>query len=343
MRRYDFAICGFGNVGRALARHFDERRLRLRERFDVDLHLTWVIDSTGAVFAPEAINVEQAAHFKEDGGKLIDVSGARAYVSPDDIRATGVEGIVVSLPTDIELGQPGLSIARRSLGCGLDLILADKGPALHALAELEEQAGRNKLWLGTSAATGSTLPSLQVLRRWFAGARVEEISGVLNGTSNFVLTRMRERSVPFDEALADAQAQGIAESDPRLDVMGLDTAIKLVILARGLMSPTISLADLELAGITDLPETMVQAQSRLAGRIRLLGRAVVEQGRTRLSVAPILLPPEDPLYFVDGAQKAVRIRSDDLGAMTLSGGESSRTSTAAALLRDLLSAALERR
>jgi homoserine dehydrogenase len=343
MRRYDFAICGFGNVGRALARHFAERRLRLRERFELDLHLTWIIDSSGAAFAPEAIDVEAAIRFKEGGGKLVDVSDGRASASPDDVRATGVEGIVLALPTDIESGQPGLAIARRALGCGLDLVLADKGPALHALAELEELAGRNQLSIGTSAATGNLLPSMTVLRRWFAGARIDEISGILNGTSNYVLTRMRELSVPFEDALAEARKEGIAESDPRLDVMGLDTAVKLAILARGLMNPTISLADLELAGITDLPETMVQAQARLAGRIRLIGRALDDQGRVRLSVTPVLVPPEDPLYHVDGTNKAIRIHSDDLGAMTFQGGASSRTATASALLRDLVRCALERR
>jgi len=342
MRRYDFAICGFGNVGRALARHHAARAARVQEQFAVDLRLTWVADRSGAVFSPDGIDAEGLAKLKADGGKLADAPGAQPPAAPDAMRASGVEGIVIALPTDFEKGEPGLTLARRSLDCDLDVILGDKGPALLALGELEEHAARAKVFLGTSATTGSALPSLSVLRRWFAAARVDQITGILNGTSNFILTRMRERQASYDDALAEAVAQGIAEADPRLDVEGFDSAIKLVILARGLIDPAATFAEGQLHGITDLPLDLVRAQSGGSGRIRLIGSAVRENGRATITVAPALVAPDDPLFFVDGSQKAIRFVTDDLSEMTLVGGASSVTGTASALLRDLVAAAIAR-
>jgi homoserine dehydrogenase len=347
MRRYDFGICGFGKVGRVLARHFAERRARLREQFEVDLNLTWVVDSSAAVFSCEGVDVEALAKLKEGGAGLATAPDARPIATPDTIRETGVEGIVIALPTDLEHGEPGLSLARKAIDCELDVILADKGPALFALPELEERAGRYGTYLGTSGTTGGALPSLDVLRRWFAASRVEEITGILNGTSNYILTRMRASTgnlaQALTEALAEAQAQGMTETDPVLDVEGFDAAIKLVILVRGLIDPRATLAQVDRRGLTELSEELVRAQSHGSGRVRLIARAVREGGRATMSVAPELLPPDDPLFFVDGAQKAIRICSDDLGAMTLVGGATGPLGTASALLRDLIAAALATR
>jgi homoserine dehydrogenase len=344
MRRYDFGIFGFGRVGRALARHFAERRARLRQGFDVELNLTWVVDSRAALFAPEGIDVLELAKLKEAGGSLADAPGARANASPEMLRETGVEGIVLALPTDLVHGEPGLSLARKAIDCELDVVLADKGPALFALPELEERAARGRVSLGTSGTTGCSLPSLDVLRRWFAGSQVDEISGILNGTSNYVLTRMRASTTDsahaLTEALAEANAHGLTEADPHLDVEGFDAAIKLVILVRGLIDPRATLEQVERHGLHDLPEELLRAQAQGSGRVRLIARAVRGPGRATMSVTPTLLPPDDPLFFVDGAQKAVRFVGDDLGAMTLVGGATGPTGTASALLRDLVSAAL---
>jgi homoserine dehydrogenase len=343
MRRYDFAICGFGNVGRALARHWVERAAAVRERFDVDLRLTWVSDRSASIFSPDGIDVAALDQRKGGGGKLADVADARPPEAPAAMRATGVEGLVIALPTDFERGEPGLTVARRALDCDLDVILGDKGPALLALDELEEHAERAKVFVGTSATTGSALPSLATLRRWFAASRVNAITGILNGTSNHVLTRMRDQQVAYEDALKEAVAQGAAESDPRLDVEGFDTAIKLVILARGLIDPRASFADGQITGITNLSPDLVRAQAGGSGRIRLVGRAVRENGRATISVAPKLVAPDDPLFFVDGTQKAIRFATDDLGEMTLVGGASNLTGTASALLRDLVAAAMARK
>jgi len=343
LRRYDFAIVGFGNVGRELARHFAERRELVRERFDVDLVLTAVVDRSGAVFAAEGVPIDGLARRKEQRGSLADSPQAHPAPRPDELRARGVEGLVVALPTNLDGGEPGLSLARAALDSGLDLVLADKGPALFALPELLEKAARGGLFLGTSATTGCALPSLSVLRSWFGAARIDEISGVLNGTSNLIVTRLREPGSTYESALAEAQRLGIAEPDPTLDVEGFDTAIKLVILARGLIDPEASLRSVARRGIVGLPAELLAAARTGPERLRLVGRARRVGTSALLSVIPELVAPTDPLHDVEGTSKAVTFRGEDLGEMTLVGGASSRSGTASALLRDLVAAARARR
>lgn len=343
MRRYDFALIGFGNVGRALARHFLERRALIADQHAIDLALTAVVDRGAGLHDAGGLPLEALARFKENYGALAAWPGVQASLRPDELRARGIEGIVIALPTHLADGQPGLGLTRAALDCGLDVVLADKGPALHALPEFEEMAARVGASIGTSATTGCALPTLSMLRTWFGAARIAEIRAVLNGTSNLILTRLRQPGTSYATALQEAQGSGIAERDPRLDVEGYDTAIKLLILARGLLDPTLQWSAVERRGITDLPDALIEAAQRGPDRLRLVGRAWRDGGHARITVAPELVEPGDPLYALDGAEKGVTFRSADLGDLTIAGGASSRTGTASALLRDLIAAARARR
>jgi homoserine dehydrogenase len=227
VRRYRFALLGFGNVGRALARHFVQRRELLAARFGVELALAAVADRSAALFAPDgagfdAARIAELAARKEAGRPLAGQPASEPPLRAErlDLRARAIDGLVVALPTNLDGGEPGLALARAALADGLDVLLADKGPALFALPELEQLAAARGRFLGTSATTGSALPSLAVLRGWFGGGTLAEIRGILNGTSNLILSRLREPGATYASALLDAQRAGIAEPDPRLDVEG---------------------------------------------------------------------------------------------------------------------------
>lgn len=343
MRRYDVALAGLGNVGRAFARLLAARAAQLRASHGIELVLAAASDRSAQVVDPAGVPVEELCRFKESGRALAEWPRAAPREPADALRSRGIEGLVDALPTRLEEGGDGLHLARAALDCGLDLVLADKGPLLHALPELEERAAAQRLFLGTSATTGCALPSLAVLRAWFATSPVTSIRGVLNGTTNRILTALRRDGASYAGELARAQADGIAEPDPAFDVEGFDSAVKLVILARGLLDPAVRLAGVERRGITALPGELLAAARRGPERLRLVARAVRSRNATRLSVLPELVEPGDPLHACDGAEKAVAFTSDDLGTLTVLGGASSRTGTAAALLRDLVAAARARR
>jgi homoserine dehydrogenase len=169
-----------------------------------------------------------------------------------------------------------------------------------------------------------------------AGAEIQAIEGVLNGTSNFILTRMRAGQ-PYAEALAEAQRLGIAEPDPTLDVEGYDTANKLALIATVCMDADLAPEDIGRTGITGVEAAAVRAAA-VEGRVyRLVGRADRgPDGRVRAVVAPEALPADHPLAGVDGAEKAITYTTDTMHRVTVMGGKSDPRGAAAALLKDIL-------
>jgi homoserine dehydrogenase len=171
---------------------------------------------------------------------------------------------------------------------GTNVVTVDKGPLVHGLDEMKEAALRGGTRFGYSGTTGVSIPDE------LASERVLEIRGVLNGTTNYILTEMQEREKSFEEALAYAQASGIAEPDPSLDVQGWDTASKILILAKSLMGAQAGLEEVSRIGIGPETESLIRV-GRSSGRVvRLVGRARIWQGRVRLSVAPKLVGPDSP-------------------------------------------------
>jgi homoserine dehydrogenase len=152
-----------------------------------------------------------------------------------------------------------------------------------------------------------------------------------------ILTLMRERGASFEEALAEAQRAGIAEPDPSYDVEGWDTAVKMTILARSLLDPSVSLRSVDRRGIDRVDPDLARMAREVGGRLRLVGRARRTAAGVAVTVAPEVVSPSDPFYLVEGPQKAARFVTDDLGEQVIMGGASGRRDVAAALLKDMLS------
>jgi len=156
-----------------------------------------------------------------------------------------------------------------------------------------------------------------------------------------MLTRMRE-GVSFAEALAEAQRLGVAEPDPRYDVEGWDTAVKILIITRALVDPSASLAQIDRRGIDEVPREMLDEAAASGGRIRLVGRARRTDAGSEITVAPEIVAADDPFFLLEGKKKGVRFTSDDFGTLTVIGGASGRRDVAAAMLKDMIFAARER-
>jgi homoserine dehydrogenase len=167
-----------------------------------------------------------------------------------------------------------------------------------------------------------------------ADDRVAEIRGVLNGTTNYILTRMQQGETSFGEALAAAQASGIAEPDPYLDVEGWDSAAKILILAKELMAAEVRISDVSRIGIGPEIESLIRI-GRNSGRVvRLVGRARIWQGRVRVSVAPKLVEPDSPFYAVSGTSKAAVFRTERQGPVLIH-GRSGRDAISQTIMDDI--------
>ncbi|HJZ69694.1 MAG TPA: hypothetical protein VKF81_16330 [Blastocatellia bacterium] len=307
MLQVNVALLGFGNVGQSFAEYVD----RIGETHSTKICICAIADSSGGRFFDDSLTVASAITHKRSGGPLSEFERGKLIARPRDfVRALpslGIPILVESLPTNIESGEPALGLLTTGLEQGTSVVTVDKGPVVHGFHALRQAARKGRASLGYSGTTGVTVPDE------IGDDRVLEIRGVLNGTTNYMLTEMQQRGMSFDDALAAAQADGVAEPDPILDVEGWDTAAKILILAKSLMGAESRLADVSRIGIAPGTESLIQI-ARESGRVvRLIGRARFWQGRVRLSVAPKLVAEDSPFYSVWGASKAALFRTQSRG------------------------------
>ena len=243
--------------------------------------------------------------------------------------------VIETTTLDIERGEPAIGHIRAALGGGAHVITANKGPVAfgyRALARAAERASRRFLFEG---AVMDGVPIFNLVRETLPAVQILGFRGVVNSTTNFILTAM-EQGKPFDEALAEMQARGIAEADASLDVDGWDAAAKTAALANVLMGANITPKMVERQGIA--PDTGRLAREALAAgrRLKLVARAEREGRRITARVAPEALRGDDLLAGLDGQQNALILKTDMLEEIVIVQRSGSLTQTAYALLSDLI-------
>lgn len=228
---------------------------------------------------------------------------------------------------------------RYALQRGKHAVLASKGPlvlAYQELARLSDLYAHGLPALRFSGAVGGGLPSINIGWRDLAGATIERVEMVVNGTTQVILEAMAAGK-HFAAALFEAQSQGIVESDPALDVDGWDAANKLVILANAVLRRPTTLADLSVSGIREVQAQDLAAAWLAGGRISLVGLAVRQpDGDYALSVAPTVLPPEHPLAHLRQGEMGIVYHSDTVGRTTAASLEDGPIGTCGAMLRDVI-------
>jgi homoserine dehydrogenase len=260
------------------------------------------------------------------------IKGSRNSDSARIISNSEAEVVVETTPTNFKDGEPGLSNIRTALANGKHVVTANKGPlalAMPALLELADHRGRQLRFSGT---VGGGTPFLDFAAKCMPGERIVRIRGILNGTTNYILTRMENASLTFEKALAEAQKKGYAEKDPTNDIEGFDTAAKIVIIANWVLKKKYSLRNLDIAGITKVTlQKLKQAQASSA-KVKLIGR--IEESSA--SVAPEQVPTVDPICVPD-TLNALTFSTEHAGDITLIGPGAGGERTASAIVRDLVS------
>lgn len=330
MKKDSVALFGLGNVGRAFAQYLTDN--------SVNIKIDAIADHSGGLILTDESSFERAASYKRSTGSLSElapgqiITDHRAFIRalPD----AEIKILVECLPTNIATGEPGLSLIAEALETGIHVVTVDKGPLVHGFETLQQRARASGVQIRYTGTTGVSIPSL------LSGDRVLEIRGVLNGTTNYVLTEMQQNNRSFQGALAHAQADGIAEPDPSLDIEGWDTASKILILAKSLMGADARLDEVSRIGIGPETESLIRT-AREGGRVvRLVGRARIWQGRVRVSVAPKLLKPDSPFYSVSGTSKAAVFRTRENGEV-IATSMSGRDEIAKVIVDDIAKIQLE--
>ncbi len=336
------ALLGFGNVGRALAELLIAKAEALRQEYD--LHVRVVGISTGrhghAVDA-EGLHLRTVLDAVRHGARLDGLHRGAPITSTEEfLERCPAELIFESIPTSPYDGQPALDYARRILSKGIHLVTANKGPVAFGYRELSTLAVQHRVGFFFEATVMDGAPVLGVAREGLPTAEVRRVRGILNSTTNYILTRMEQEGLSFDEALHAAQAIGIAETDPSLDVDGWDAAIKTVILANVLMGADLRPADVDRQGIGGISLADVQAARAAGQRIRLICEAERDaQGVVKAQVQPRRIPQDDALAHITGTSSVVEIETDVLPRLTLVEHNPSPLTTAYGMLADMINLA----
>jgi homoserine dehydrogenase len=237
--------------------------------------------------------------------------------------------------TDIKTGEPATSHIKAALERGLHVVTTNKGPlALHYLELAQLAAKRNVEFLFEGTVMSGT-PVLNLVRETLAGAEILEMQGILNGTTNYILTRMEE-GLSYEAALAKAQELGYAEAVPDADVLGWDALAKVTILANVVFGAALKPTDSPCEGITKITAADITKAKTDGKRYKLIGRVWREGGVVKAAVAPRLVDLSQPLAGVMGATNAVAIKTDALGEVTIVGPGAGKAQTGFSMLTDLL-------
>jgi homoserine dehydrogenase len=308
-------IAGLGTVGAGVLR-------LLRDNADM------IAARAGQEIVVTAVSARDRSR---DRGVPLD--GIAWFDDPLALAAADVD-VVVELIGGSE--GPAKALAEAALAAGKSFVTANKALlAVHgaALGQIAEAGG---LALGFEAAVAGGIPVIKSLREGLSANRITRVSGILNGTCNYILTVMREEKRDFDDVLADAQALGYAEADPSFDIDGVDAAHKLAILAGLAFGGPVDFAAVHVEGIRRISALDIAFAEELGYRIKLLGIARRSENGVELRVHPAMVPGQNLLAGVEGVFNAVLIEGDAVGQVFLQGRGAGAGPTASAVVADLV-------
>jgi homoserine dehydrogenase len=262
--------------------------------------------------------------------------------SPDDgllfIHACSADVLIELTPLNLENGEPAITHVRTALEKRMHVVSANKGPVAFAYRELRGLAASQRRAFLFESTVMDGAPVLGLARAGLPAARVLGFRGVLNSTTNYILTRM-EHGISFGDAVAQAQAMGIAETDPSADVDGWDATVKTVVLANVLLGADLRPEDVERGGIRDVTPSQLAAARDTGQRVKLVCQAERQEDRFVARVAPEEVPLDDPLASLSGTSSMVTLRTDVLKGLSVIEFEPEPAQTAYGLLADIINLA----
>ena len=315
------AILGMGSVGRGLLEMIDGKELGLM--------VTGIADSKSALMDSDGIHIEEVLMAKRERGYC----GDKSLSAADVVERCDYDVLVEVTPTDADSGEPATGFMKTAIGRGKHVVTSNKGPIALHFSTLQSLARTHGVVIRYEATVGGAIPVMHTLEHGLAGNRVLAVYGILNGTSNFSLTRMAAEGLTYEQALLEAREMGYAEADPTYDVKGIDAAIKLVILSNTIWKRNVKLSDVTITGIDMLTNDALRLAEEQHCTIRLIAEAIPEKGILR--VAPRILPRTHPLV-VENTLNAITIDTDMAGEITLIGKGAGSRETASACIGDLL-------
>ena len=305
------AVLGYGTVGSGVVKILTENKPHVCRRAGEEINLKYVLD---------------LRDFPGDPVEKVLVHDFDTIVNDPEVRviAEAMGGL-----------EPAFTFAKKALEKGISFCTSNKVLVEAKGAELIEIAKEHNANFFFEASVGGGIPIIRPMIECLTADHFDEISGILNGTTNFMLTKMAVEGVAYDEVLAEAQELGYAERNPEADVEGHDAGRKIAILASLASEKQVSFDSIQMEGITKITETDFEYARSLESAIKLLGTARVKDGKLYVIVAPFMVPSIDPLYAVNGVYNAIKLHGDMLKDVMFYGQGAGKEATASAVVSDI--------
>ena len=326
---------GFGIVSQGLAEIILSANSLLPIPQETEIQTVGILDiMKGSKIDEDGINMQKVLTNASKGDysllteNILDINKA--------IQEINADIIIEASFTDIKSGEPAISHIESALNSKKHVVTTNKGPFAVAYEQIFNLARIKKKVVAIEGTVMSGTPIINVLNNGLLGAEISSVSGIMNGTSNYILTQM-ELGMSYENSLAQAQELGYAEADPTSDVEGLDTLAKVMILANVVFDMQLSQEDITVSGISKITLSDIKEASSNHMRWKLIGSVWKDnKGIVHGSVSPKLVPINDSLYGISGATNALKITSSILGDTTIIGAGAGKTETGFALYNDII-------
>jgi homoserine dehydrogenase len=327
-------------VGQGFLDLLHKKQEHLRQMYDIDARLVGVGNARhGFIYREDGLDIPTLLELGANKRPLTDYERARHWTTIlEGLQETGANVLVEATSTNLRDAEPALSHIVTALRLGAHVVTANKGPGALAGVDLLALARQQGVQLRMESSVMAGTPVISTILEGMAGASIQAVRGILNGTTNYILTAMASgRS--YAEVLAEAQALGYAETDPTADVEGYDALAKTLILAALVFNQPLKQEQVALQGITGVSLEDVRQAASEGKRIKLIASLRRNGEQLEASVSPLALPLEDPLARVDGAINALAIQADTLSEVTVIGPGAGALPTAQGILADVLACA----
>jgi len=319
--KLNIGVAGFGTIGSGVVKLLKENGNLIKEKIGAELNLYGIAD----------------LDFTTDRG--VDISGIKQY---DDAMVMAEDpeiDIFVELIGGIDFPKKVIIAALKN---GKHVVTANKAMLAEKGCEIYQTAEENGVDIGIEASVGGGIPIIKAIKSSLVGNKITEVAAIINGTCNYILTKMSEEGMAFDDALKKAQELGFAEADPELDISGGDAAHKIAIIASIIYNTKVNYEDIYVDGITDISKTDVLYAAELGYNLKLLAIAK-DKGDAGFEarVHPTLVMADDQLSGIRNEYNAVKVTGDYLGEAMLTGKGAGSAPTASAVVGDLIDVALK--
>ena len=308
------AVLGYGTVGSGVVEVLKVNKENIARRARQEIEVKYVLD---------------LREFPDDPVAEILVHNFDVIVNDPEV------GIVVETMGGV---NPAYEYAKRALEAGKSVCTSNKELVARHGAELLELARTKNVNFLFEASVGGGIPIIRPLNQSLTADEIEEITGILNGTTNYILTQMREEGVDFETALKDAQAKGFAERNPAADIEGFDACRKIAILTSLAYGMQVQFEEIQTEGITKITDTDIRYADALGANIKLFASSRKVDGKVYAMVAPKMIRPNHPLFSVNGVFNAILVRGNVLGDVMFYGSGAGKLPTASAVVSDVVDA-----